>query len=101
MSTEEPTHCVDCNEPDPGSPGGRCRDCDIEYIQARSTCRECLRRIRRADVAGPVSTQHREGCALAFEREYWPRNDDETWAIREKVCGSKRPEPQQEGSDER
>lgn len=40
---EEWPPCVDCDEPGARgtSPGGRCRECDIEYLMHTGSCREC------------------------------------------------------------
>ncbi len=87
--------CIDCRE-EPGScPEGRCRSCDIDYLTASSACRECHKSIWREDMFDAKETQHKAGCSLSTSADYGPRNDDETWTIREAVCGSVRPKEEE------
>lgn len=69
--------CIDCGEPDAGLPDGRCRDCDIDYVTARSSCRYCLRFMIREEYGGPRDQQHAPGCRLIGSREYFPRTPEE------------------------
>ena len=74
MSEREYLPCVDCTEPDARgtSPGGRCRECDIEHAVGSSSCRECGVFIMRVEIAGPVASQHKPGCSLATADDYRP-----------------------------
>ena len=73
--------CIDCNEPDSASlPGCRCRDCDIEHVIGRGSCRECDHWIKREDMYGPRATQHKPGCSLANAEDWRPLpTHDDVW----------------------
>ena len=77
MEDTEDHPCIDCGEPDAGCPDGRCRDCDIEYVCARGSCRSCLRWMIREEYGGPIALQHAPGCPLIGVAEYYPRTPEE------------------------
>jgi len=80
--------CIDCGAPEAGTcPGQRCRDCDLEFIVATSTCRECLQWMMREDVAGPLRDQHAPECSLRDAEDYHARDDAELRAVRERRYG--------------
>lgn len=83
-----PHKCRDCDEEtlnEIGDPmDGRCRDCDIDYIQARGACRECLRWLMREEFAGPLAEQHAPGCSLSTSRDCYRRTEEEIPAVRAK-----------------
>jgi ribosomal protein S14 len=70
--------CSRCGEPDSASElGGLCRDCLLDELAAKGSCRECLRWIMREEYGGPRAQQHLPGCSLAEGRGYTPRNREE------------------------
>ena len=77
--------CKDCGEEPGTSPDGRCRDCDIEYVGARGSCRECGVFIMREDFGGPRASQHRPTCTLKDNPEYWARDERELSDLRKGV----------------
>ena len=79
---EEWPPCVDCDEPGARStsPGGRCRECDIEHIVGTGSCRECGVFVMREEIAGPRAAQHKPGCSLADSDDYGPMpSRDDVW----------------------
>ncbi len=71
------------NEVD-GPMRGLCRDCDIEDIFARTSCRGCLAAIMREIFAGPGIQQHAPGCALREDPDCFARTDAELEDVRER-----------------
>jgi hypothetical protein len=81
--------CVDCDEERGTCPAGRCRDCDLEHVATLMTCRSCHRMICNPDICGPRHLQHAEGCDLAFDENYGPRDAAEYRGLRADVFGTK------------
>ncbi len=73
--------CIDCRE-ESASIDGRCRYCDVEYVQARGRCRECRHWIMREDFGGPFASRHAEGCSMANDKMCFPRNEEEIAEMR-------------------
>lgn len=75
--------CIDCDEEQGSCPGGRCRDCDMEYLFTSGSCRECHVWMMKPEMAGrSVAEQHKAGCSLRDVDDYGPRDDAELTAIR-------------------
>ena len=73
--------CIDCDEAAGTCPGGRCRDCDIDWLFKSGSCRECARWLMRENIAGPVAQQHKAWCSLAHEPDCYPRTEEELDAV--------------------
>lgn len=78
--------CIDCGEPDPGLPDGRCRDCYHEHIVAECACRECYEWASFTAFGGPPFA-HAVGCSLAGTTDYAARTPEELRAVREAMFG--------------
>lgn len=60
--------CIDCHQEHASSPGGRCRDCDIEYCLDRMQCTGCGRMRYRAEASGMGAYLWGEPCACPEPR---------------------------------
>jgi hypothetical protein len=71
MSATEFPPCIDCGEPDSGTlPGGRCRDCDIEWLLDSAKCDHCGRHQwnDNAIAIGRMPYDHADDCPNRIER---------------------------------
>lgn len=66
--------CIACGEPTYNQE--RCRDCDIEHLLDRSSCRWCGVWIVREDIAGPARSQHQPDCPLKNDQNPFRGSSD-------------------------
>ena len=80
MSDEEKP-CVECGEMTFNEE--RCRDCGLEHIVATACCRGCFTWLMREDLFGPLSAQHKPGCALRDDPDCFARTPEELTTVKE------------------